>query len=314
MNQSQELQDLYLALSIAQGEIENATKVSENPGFKRGNRGSKYADLASVRDAYRLPFSKNGLVLLQMPTTEGTKVTVLTRLAHKSGQFIEEPLSMNALNLSPQAIGSTLTYIRRYAAMCFTGIAPEDDDGNAASRTTENLGVDGQTAREESRSEIAEDDDRDDTAEFERRRQAKDHYIEEARKAWNACKTQEDLTTWWKLPPDRMTIFDSKEDPAYVMFLADYKDKGKSLPAAPTKPAPNELDAAVPPTPPNGMARPSNATIRITLLEKLAEAKTEDDCHAAYTEIVEPYESSLKQDETVELVRLVKSRLSQVKP
>ena len=138
MRESPELQDLYAALSLAQGEIENAAKESENPGFKRGNKSSKYADLASVRDAYRIPFAKHGLALLQIPTVEAKTVTILTRLTHKSGQFIEEPMSMDAVNGTPQAIGSTITYIRRYAAMCFSGVAPEDDDGNAASGVGQN--------------------------------------------------------------------------------------------------------------------------------------------------------------------------------
>ena len=128
MRQSEELDQLFTALALAQGEIEDALKDNTNPHFK-----SRYADLASVRAAYRGPFSKHGLALVQLPTTNGPKVSVQTILSHKSGQFIAETLDASAAANTPQAIGSTITYLRRYSAMGFAGIAPDDDDGNAAS-------------------------------------------------------------------------------------------------------------------------------------------------------------------------------------
>jgi hypothetical protein len=133
MRQSDELNELFTALSLAQGEIEDALKDATNPHFK-----SRYADLASVRAAYRGPFAKHGLALMQMPTTNGTKVSVQTILSHKSGQFIAETLDAAAAANTPQAIGSTITYLRRYSALGFAGIAPDDDDGNAASQSTGN--------------------------------------------------------------------------------------------------------------------------------------------------------------------------------
>jgi hypothetical protein len=128
MRQSEELGELFTALSLAQGEIEDALKDATNPHFK-----SRYADLASVRAAYRAPFAKHGLALVQLPTCSGVKVSVQTILSHKSGQFIAETLDAAAAANTPQAIGSTITYLRRYSALGFAGIAPDDDDGNAAS-------------------------------------------------------------------------------------------------------------------------------------------------------------------------------------
>jgi hypothetical protein len=37
----------------------------------------------------------------------------------------------------PQGEGSALTYARRYALMAIAGIAPEDDDGNAAAKAVQ---------------------------------------------------------------------------------------------------------------------------------------------------------------------------------
>jgi hypothetical protein len=307
VNQSEQLQDLYLALSVAQGEIENAAKESENPGFKRGKSTAKYADLASIRDAYRLPFAKNGLALIQLPATDGRKVTVMTRLAHKSGQFIEEAMSMTAASEAPHAIGSALTYIRRYAALCFTGIAPEDDDGNAASQGG---GTEEHPTREESR-----EPHRDDTAEFDLRRKAKADYAEFAKITWDTFKSREDMSAWYAAELLKIKeTFDGKEDLAFVSFVEAFKSKGATLPEK--RPVAGEKPStdAIPDTPSNGKPRPSLGTLRMDLRLKLSEATTEEGCNAAYASLIEPYEDSLKQDEQVEMVRMTKQRIAQIKP
>jgi hypothetical protein len=119
---------LAAALAKAQGEIEGAAKANVNPHFK-----SKYADLASVWDACRAPLSKHGLSILQPVRADGPHVTVTTILAHSSGEWIEESLTMTAQQNTPQGVGSAITYGRRYGLAAMVGIAPEDDDGNAAS-------------------------------------------------------------------------------------------------------------------------------------------------------------------------------------
>jgi len=127
---SSSLVELATALAKAQGEIESAKKDSTNPHFK-----SKYADLASVWDAIRGPLSKNGLSVVQMPTAYGSEVSVTTLLLHASGQWIKSTLTMLVGDkATPQAVGSAITYAKRYALTSMTGVAPDDDDdGNAAS-------------------------------------------------------------------------------------------------------------------------------------------------------------------------------------
>jgi len=127
---SSSLVELATALAKAQGEIESAKKDSTNPHFK-----SKYADLASVWDAIRGPLSKNGLSVVQMPTAYGSEVCVTTLLLHASGQWIKSTLTMLVGDkATPQAVGSAITYAKRYSLTSMTGVAPdEDDDGNAAS-------------------------------------------------------------------------------------------------------------------------------------------------------------------------------------
>lgn len=125
---SAELDKLAVALSKAQGAMETASKDSKNPHFN-----SKYADLANVWEACRTVLSENGLSVVQMPAAEGNKVTVTTLLLHTSGQWIRSKLTMVTEKSTPQGIGSCITYARRYALSSVVGIAPEDDDGNAAS-------------------------------------------------------------------------------------------------------------------------------------------------------------------------------------
>jgi hypothetical protein len=120
---------LAAALAKAQGEMAGAAKDKTNPHFK-----SSYADLASVWDACRGPLSANGLAVLQPCYAVGGRVTVTTILAHSSGEFIEVDLVMTATQATPQGIGSAITYARRYALSSMVGVAPEDDDGNAASQ------------------------------------------------------------------------------------------------------------------------------------------------------------------------------------
>ena len=133
VRRSDSIAALAAALAKAQGEIEGASKDKTNPHFK-----SAYADLASVWGACRAPLSKNTLAVLQPSFTDGPRVTVTTILVHSSGEFIESDLTMVAGQNTPQGIGSCITYARRYALSALVGVAPEDDDGNAASQSNGN--------------------------------------------------------------------------------------------------------------------------------------------------------------------------------
>lgn len=124
---SQEIDKLATALAIAQGQVEGAGKSSTNPFFK-----SKYADLQSVWSACRKALSDNGLSILQSPSTDGLRVTVETLLLHSSGQWVKGAIAVSAKEDTPQAVGSAITYLKRYALQSFAGVAPEDDDGEAA--------------------------------------------------------------------------------------------------------------------------------------------------------------------------------------
>lgn len=126
--QSEQIDKLASALAKAQGKITGALKDSKNPFFK-----SNYADLASCWDACRAPLSENELAVLQTTEVDAEGVTVVTTLAHASGQWVRSKLRMIPKDASPQSTGSVLTYARRYALAAIVGLAQVDDDANAAS-------------------------------------------------------------------------------------------------------------------------------------------------------------------------------------
>src|SRR4030095_11284551 len=131
MIKSDSLKELATALSKAQGTMENAVKSSDNPFYK-----STYADLAGVRNASRKPLSENELAVVQLPTMRDGKMVLEYVLLHSSGEYIGSELEMTPVKADPQGIRSGVTYARRYTLASITGVATEDDDGNAASRSS----------------------------------------------------------------------------------------------------------------------------------------------------------------------------------
>ncbi len=130
MNKSESIAALAAALSVAQGAFASAKKSSDNPFFK-----SKYADLASVIEACRHPMEQNGLSVVQIPSFIDGRVHLETVLMHKSGEWMSGSISTKPAKEDAQAIGSSISYLRRYSLASFLGISQEDDDGNAASAT-----------------------------------------------------------------------------------------------------------------------------------------------------------------------------------
>jgi len=128
VNQSESIAKLATALSIVQGKLSHAKKDSANPFFK-----SKYADLESVWDACRDLLAANGLSVMQFPGEyiDGT-MSMTTILAHSSGEWIGQEMSLPVSKPDAQGSGSALTYMRRYALAAVVGVVQADDDANAA--------------------------------------------------------------------------------------------------------------------------------------------------------------------------------------
>ena len=129
--QSESIAKLAEAIAKAQSELKPVKKENSNPFYH-----SKYADLASVWEALK-PFHANGIAITQvpyMPERDGC-VGIETQLSHISGEWICGRLELPVGKPDAQGAGSAITYARRYALGCMTGVVTEeDDDGNAASQ------------------------------------------------------------------------------------------------------------------------------------------------------------------------------------
>lgn len=122
------MQKIAAALVKAQREFGPALKTSSNPHFK-----SRYADLAACVEAVIDALNNNAIALIQQTHECDSGVIVETTFVHESGElFSAGRLQVPASKQDPQGYGSALTYARRYSLMAACGIAPEDDDGNAA--------------------------------------------------------------------------------------------------------------------------------------------------------------------------------------
>ena len=120
---------IYSALAAAQIEMGPALKDSTNPAFR-----SKYADLSSVMAACLPALNKHGICVIQPICDEEGKRYVKTVLAHESGETLDCRVELIIGKNDMQGYGSAVTYARRYGLMAMAGIAPEDDDGNAAAK------------------------------------------------------------------------------------------------------------------------------------------------------------------------------------
>jgi len=127
------MKNIASALVKAQKAFAPALKNAVNPHFR-----SKYVDLASCVDSVVGALNENGIFLFQTTTEHPDGVICETSFLHESGERLDcGKLFFPAPKHDPQGFMSCLTYIRRASLMAATGQAPEDDDGNSASRRPE---------------------------------------------------------------------------------------------------------------------------------------------------------------------------------
>lgn len=125
------MKQIAAALVKAQKSFGPALKSSTNPHFR-----SKYADLSACVEAVIDGLNSAGIMLMQQCHESDSGVIVETVFVHESGEVMSAgKLHVPAAKQDPQGYGSALTYARRYSLMAACGIAPEDDDGNAATKS-----------------------------------------------------------------------------------------------------------------------------------------------------------------------------------
>jgi len=130
--QSEAIGKVTAALLDAKTRFKPAVKDAENPHFN-----SRFVSLAGVHDAVDEALLGSKLLLTQqtdfLPVDAGVVSLLFTRIIHESGEWLGSRYVLHPVKDDPQGMGSALTFARRYAAMALLGIAPEDDDGTAAS-------------------------------------------------------------------------------------------------------------------------------------------------------------------------------------
>lgn len=136
MNSSSTITKLAMALAKAQLKIGAAEKGAENPFFK-----SRYADLGSVMAACKEPLLAQGISVLQLVNFDDHGAILETVLLHETGEFIA---SLTRIVVSkkddPQAMGSAITYSRRYALQAAVFMPSVDDDAEWAERALRHRG------------------------------------------------------------------------------------------------------------------------------------------------------------------------------
>ena len=129
---SPEIGDLAAALAIAQASGMTAKLDKKNPHLR-----NNYASLTSVLKAGKKAFDQ-GCCLVQLPSVVDGMVYLESILAHSSGQWMKStlcaPIGGNKGVQPVQAMGSTVSYLRRYAASAMLGIATGDDDDGESER------------------------------------------------------------------------------------------------------------------------------------------------------------------------------------
>lgn len=127
------MSDLAKALAAVQAQL---PQIGKNATADTGKYSYTYATLADVSDAVLPLLSAHGLSFVCMPTvTDDGSFVLHYQLLHTSGDHLEGryPLPLQG---GPQAQGSAITYARRYVLTALVGVAPDDDDGQAAQQAT----------------------------------------------------------------------------------------------------------------------------------------------------------------------------------
>jgi hypothetical protein len=124
--QSENIGKLADALSKAQSSMTEAKEDSKNPFFK-----SNYADLTSVWRACKDSLSANGLAISQVTGFMEGQLFLVTTLLHSSGEWMKGYYPLYLSKQDPQAVGSAITYARRYALSAIVGVCKEGEDDDA---------------------------------------------------------------------------------------------------------------------------------------------------------------------------------------
>jgi hypothetical protein len=131
MNRSESIVNLSKALAKFHSLASTISKDAKNPFFK-----SSYASLPHILTEIQEPLEKSGLIITQFPDNEG----LTTLLIHaETGEYLEATYTMPVAKANdPQALGSAISYARRYAVSSILSLKIDDDDAETAMKSVRN--------------------------------------------------------------------------------------------------------------------------------------------------------------------------------
>lgn len=124
---SEKTTELFKAVLDVRKSCGPVIKDQKNPFFK-----SNYASLNAVLNVLNKPLEENELALMQFPVEGG----IINYLMHSSGEWMKSRCKITSdmkKEVNAQAMGSLISYARRYSLVSIFGLAQSDDDGNSAS-------------------------------------------------------------------------------------------------------------------------------------------------------------------------------------
>jgi len=122
------------ALVLAIGGCSNARALRVNPHFR-----SKYFALSDLLDIVKPTFASYGLAVLQIPSTEDGRISISAQVIHHSGHIFHlGSVGIKSEGLTLQALGSAMSYLKRYQLATLCGVAADleegEDDGNSVTK------------------------------------------------------------------------------------------------------------------------------------------------------------------------------------
>ena len=205
-----EHKNIAAALAEAQRKMGKALKESQNPHFR-----SKYADLGNVMDACMPALNEAGIAVFQTMRENEFGRSMVTCFLHSSGESLECPVPLIVGKNDMQGLGSAVTYARRYGLMSLAGIAPEDDDGNAA--------VSSQTfrPRDKSWAQTVINELPDDATEHDKARAVADAIIANFKRK----KTPGELSNEWDRRATLIRTYEDRFKPMHSEIVDAYENR-----------------------------------------------------------------------------------------
>lgn len=123
------------AAIVLKGFSDALTHIEGVRRSEEANTGSytiKYASLSAVLAEAKRCLAESSMSLSQVPTVEDGHLAIKTMLIDEKGRYIIFDPIVFPLPRDPQAIGSAITYGRRYALVTIFGMPVDDDDGRTA--------------------------------------------------------------------------------------------------------------------------------------------------------------------------------------